>query len=213
MFELKWGRSDLVASKHDFEVRRSQVRRKDIASMVALRWEEHCVECAIPECYQTCLLYRKREDGACARFAYGIAANKTFKGHYNFGADIQFRRWGKLEASLKDAYQAYTMTVFDRLININWIRRAGLSWGTGRNRRQGATALKFDEFVIECYSFSPTPFRIICEYFTESNRIRTTKFRQNFLVNGGYNFFTVPFQKIKIEALEGYIYLYPEESN
>ena len=60
-----------------------------------LIWEEHCTECAIPECYQSCVLYEKRPDGACRRFSNGIEFESSGK---NTSARIQFKRWGKLES-------------------------------------------------------------------------------------------------------------------
>jgi FkbH-like protein len=63
-----------------------------------LLWAEHCVECAAPACYQTCDLYEKRRDGHCRRFSYGIHANRAFQSSRGFGAEVAFRKWGKLEA-------------------------------------------------------------------------------------------------------------------
>lgn len=69
-----------------------------VSAAAALVWEEHCVECAVPDCYTVCPLYVRRADGKCARFADGIAANPNFQGLYGYGAEVRFRRWGKLEA-------------------------------------------------------------------------------------------------------------------
>lgn len=63
-----------------------------------LLWAEHCVECAAPACYQTCDLYEQRKDGHCRRFSYGIHANRAFQSSRGFGAEVAFRKWGKLEA-------------------------------------------------------------------------------------------------------------------
>jgi hypothetical protein len=60
-----------------------------------LIWEEHCTECAIPECYQSCVLYEKRPDGACRRFLNGIEFESTGN---KPSVRIQFKRWGKLES-------------------------------------------------------------------------------------------------------------------
>ena len=57
-------------------------------------WQEHCVECSAPDCYSSCLLYKKRADNNCSRFVKGIELIKD----NNFQlADIIFRRWAKLE--------------------------------------------------------------------------------------------------------------------
>lgn len=63
-----------------------------------LVWSEHCVECAAPECYQTCDLYKPRPDNRCRRFEVGMRRNKNFRGNTGAAADIVFGKWGKLEA-------------------------------------------------------------------------------------------------------------------
>jgi FkbH-like protein len=69
-----------------------------VSCTAELLWEEHCVECAVPECYTMCRLYVPRRDKRCARFIYGIYPNRLTSGLFPYGADIRFRRWGKLEA-------------------------------------------------------------------------------------------------------------------
>ena len=97
MFEVTW-KDDMKFSALT-EVRPLQVEdTKKILKVAPLYWSEHCVECALPECYKTCKLYNPREDGKCARFTYGIFPNSSFSGHYQYGLDINFERWAKLEA-------------------------------------------------------------------------------------------------------------------
>jgi len=97
MFEVTW-KDDMKFSALT-EVRPLQIEdTKKILKVAPLYWSEHCVECALPECYKTCKLYNPREDGKCARFSYGIFPNSSFSGHYQYGLDINFERWAKLEA-------------------------------------------------------------------------------------------------------------------
>ncbi|OED38042.1 hypothetical protein AB833_21290 [Chromatiales bacterium (ex Bugula neritina AB1)] len=63
-----------------------------------LIWSEHCVECAAPECYQTCSLYQPRPDERCRRFEVGMRRNNYFRGVTGGAAEIVFGQWGKLEA-------------------------------------------------------------------------------------------------------------------
>lgn len=63
-----------------------------------LQWGEHCVECAAPACFATCDLYDARPDKRCRRFAYGIFCNTAYPCATGAGAEVVFRRWGKLEA-------------------------------------------------------------------------------------------------------------------
>ncbi|MCG8512130.1 MAG: HAD-IIIC family phosphatase [Rhodospirillales bacterium] len=97
MFQLTWNKPALW--RHEGPDRPPPPPEGAAVSMAAaLVWEEHCVECAVPDCYQVCPLFDRRSDGKCARFAYGIVPNRGFEGPAGFGADIRFRRWGKLEA-------------------------------------------------------------------------------------------------------------------
>jgi FkbH-like protein len=70
-------------------------RNIDAASF--LYWGEHCIECAEPDCFQTCDLYVSRPDGRCRRFTRGIVRNPRFPSARGYGAEISFKRWGKLE--------------------------------------------------------------------------------------------------------------------
>lgn len=60
-------------------------------------WQEHCTECAIPDCYSTCSLYEAKKDGSCRRFVGGI---RKVHGLETQSARIEFKRWGKLESPL-----------------------------------------------------------------------------------------------------------------
>ena len=63
-----------------------------------LLWGEHCTECAAPDCFATCSLYDPRSDQRCRRFEYGAFRNSAFTSSSGPGAEIVFKRWGKLEA-------------------------------------------------------------------------------------------------------------------
>lgn len=75
---------------------RSSLARGEVARVQMLYWREHCLECAPPDCYNTCKLYVARSDRRCARFQYGIFPNPAVTGLQGFGAEIKFRKWGKL---------------------------------------------------------------------------------------------------------------------
>jgi len=87
----------------------------DVISAAVLLWEEHCIECAIPECYTTCSLHVPRLDHKCARFVYGIYPNRSVRGLLQFGADVSFRRWGKLEAQFPGRPRLATRDALHRL--------------------------------------------------------------------------------------------------
>lgn len=97
MFEITWKNKQQFSILPKLDAHPHKDTRK-ILKVSSLYWAEHCVECALPDCYTTCQLYNPREDRKCARFSYGAYPNSSFAGHYNYGLDINFERWAKLEA-------------------------------------------------------------------------------------------------------------------
>lgn len=71
---------------------------QDVAKMSLLMWGEHCVECAAPGCFATCDLYQSRPDLRCRRLAYGMYRNRRFPSARGYGAEVTFKKWGKIEA-------------------------------------------------------------------------------------------------------------------
>jgi FkbH-like protein len=98
MFDLMWSDDTSWRSKGEDALIPPAPPDPGISAVALLLWEEHCVECAIPHCYTTCRLYVPRRDQKCARFEFGIVPNPNVRGLFDYGADISFRRWGKLEA-------------------------------------------------------------------------------------------------------------------
>jgi FkbH-like protein len=98
MYDLTWGNKKVWQLEHGVPSIPGPPPDPTVLRAAALLWEEHCVECAIPECYSTCRLYVARRDKKCARFPYGIYPNRLTSGLFAYGADVRFRRWGKLEA-------------------------------------------------------------------------------------------------------------------
>lgn len=72
---------------------------EQVLSLRPTFWGEHCVECAMPLCFGTCVRYEARPDGKCKRFKFGIKDNEdpAFE-HFLNHAEIAFRPWGKLES-------------------------------------------------------------------------------------------------------------------
>ena len=93
MFQLSW---HLKAKKPEKIAPRDRPP-VPVLGQSFLLWEEHCVECAPPDCYNSCKLFNTRKDQKCARFTHGIVPNTQISGAYDFGAEITFRRWAKLE--------------------------------------------------------------------------------------------------------------------
>ncbi|HYE78674.1 MAG TPA: HAD-IIIC family phosphatase, partial [bacterium] len=192
-----------------------------------LIWMEHCVECAVPDCYAVCPLYVKRADEKCARFQYGIFPNRHFKGLLDYGAEIYFRRWGKLQSKL--GFGATDLATLRRvagwdtaavgLINpvssalkaVSPKRRLNGAWnrlreGSLRSRWQDDNRA-FDEFVAEVFHPGPEPAGLIVECV--QGRIT---FRESLALQPGMNLFRIPFDALGIDPSrsEGHIMVYPD---
>ena len=82
----------------------SQLDRAAVERTLLLHWQEHCIECAPPECYGVGPAHVARADRKCARFVYGIFPNPAYSGLLDVGADVRFRRWGEARALDFDAF-------------------------------------------------------------------------------------------------------------
>lgn len=194
MFEVEWAQQAGWKTEQPATPREgSRLNRHDVCSAALLHWEEHCLECAIPICFTSCSLYVARADRKCSRFVYGIYPNPDFQGLFDYGADIRFRRWGKLEAIFYGKAGSVRVHRFlDAIARImpdspngavktrrsghssRGLRSSLLAFGKttlakARDRylargASGATSEKYDAFVLECFSPEKTPFRLILEY-------------------------------------------------
>lgn len=75
----------------DLLVARAPTDSTHASRLSVLAWSEHCVECAIPHCYQTCDLYHARSDGKCRRFTYGIYQNPEVRSWLPYGVEVDFK--------------------------------------------------------------------------------------------------------------------------
>jgi len=70
----------------------------NVSEMSLMFWGEHCIECAAPSCFASCDLYQARPDKRCRRLTFGMWRNEEFRSLRGYGAEVEFKRWGKLEA-------------------------------------------------------------------------------------------------------------------
>ena len=76
-------------------------------------WEEHCLECSVPYCFETCMHYQPRSDGRCRRFANGLMTFQDEKACCGQGVHVTFRKWGNMMSHLFPAM--LTEVDYDRL--------------------------------------------------------------------------------------------------
>lgn len=69
-----------------------------------LKWGEHCVQCAAPQCHVGCDMYVPRDQaGRCRRFLYGITKTKEFATLQEYTDDIVFLPWSNLLAGITES--------------------------------------------------------------------------------------------------------------
>jgi FkbH-like protein len=149
--------------------------------MSMLYWVEHCVECAAPECYQSCDLYQPRADTRCRRFAYGAMKNRNFSSLRGYGVEISFKKWAKIEAyGNLSLYPVKSVLRSERLIDRG--APIGNAFGkimsklTRKSRWNSITVIAMEElvrridgskggrepdaFLLEIYNPAATPVRL-----------------------------------------------------
>lgn len=224
MFAKEWAlpESNLsVARKVEVEIPEYKTCIKKIAPLM---WGEHCVECAVPECYHYCALYEPRQDGKCKLFNKGIVKRKDYKGILGYGVEISFRKWGKLEAFCNTGqYGLRKIKCLDhiltglakevknfaallpgekkwKLTNLFYKCREGLVLLMGK-KRQLPQALWIG--MINEHN----PFKLIVEVKT----LEEAKFRISLEVPKGYSEYKIDYNQLRIErGKRHYLFVYPE---
>ena len=207
--------------------RASGLAPEAVRSAYLLSWAEHCIECAVPECYALCPLYVRRADRKCARFENGILPNPQFPGLFPYGAEIKFRRWGKLESyfgfgSVKPDH-ASLLDRIDRSL-LRGIRPVSslTRWLSPNLRLNGAYAVLreralqaftrghkeiFDEFVLEVWNLDSSPVRLVIECCQPG-----PKFRTSVALEPGRTMRCIPAATMNVDLFGslGLIRVYPE---
>lgn len=202
MFQFDWASYRSRPQEADASPQMRLGTAGTVRGVMSMHWQEHCVECAVPQCYSTCGLYVRREDARCARLVYGIVRNPRFAGVLPYGADLKFRRWGKLEARVTGRYLPVpALRVVDRADQLmTWAGRlaesilgerdprrrllGALGWRRDRVlERLGRQGVRFDEFAVECYSFHEKPYRLALEL----RKDLVSVFRAGLEIRPGFN--------------------------
>jgi FkbH-like protein len=195
------------------------VGEREVALSSMLDWEEHCVECSAPACYTSCGLYADRGDGHCRRFSYGLFPNPGFSGLFGYGADVHFKRWGKLEALWPRQPRLHSIAAarwiercaraYDALLlfGLNlapkatiWHRRVhlwGLDWRKGALETASDLLGKdaaADAFYLRFFSPALSSFKLQLEFIQD-----VPVCRRGINVTQGWNEFLLPAGEIKAD--------------
>lgn len=203
--------------------------RFEISAIRPAMWEEHCLECAAPLCFENCLHYQARSDGRCKRFENGLKTFEAENACCGQGAHVKFRKWGNMMTVLFPAMMAEADYV--RLKKKNQILGEGLAllegsplprglrWQGIRTieylRRRNLRALRGlenqpDAFVFHGYSYQAEAYRLIVEIYND----HTSVFKLALPVVPGENLFVVPAAELSQECAKAgnLVKVYPENN-
>ncbi len=164
-----------------------------ISAIRPAMWEEHCLECSAPLCFQSCVHYAPRKDGRCKRFENGLLVFNDSKACCGQGVHVKFRQWGNMMTVLFPAMLEETDYIFlknknEKLGNlfekinnsslpqrIRWeciripefLRRKNLRKISGIDN----TA---DAFLFHGYSYTEDSFSLIIEIYDENTSVYKT---------------------------------------
>ena len=201
--------------------------RFEITAVRPAMWEEHCLECSAPACFESCVHYQARSDGRCKRFDNGLMTFADEKACCGQGVHVKFRKWGNM------------MTVlFPAMLSEEDYRKL---WkkneGTGKMlelvessplprslRWQGIRIPEFlrrrnlrklsglentaDAFLFHAYSYSEESYRLILEIYDS----HTPVFKASILVEPGESIAVLQNLSAECSNANNLVKMYPENN-
>ena len=182
-----------------YDRRECKLNIRDRFGITAVRpamWEEHCLECSAPACFESCVHYQARSDGRCKRFENGLLTFADEKACCGQGVHVKFRKWGNMMTVL---FPAMLSEMEYRKL---WKKNEGFGKLLGMVessplprplRWQGIRIPEFlrrrnlrnlsgmdnaaDAFVFHGYSYSAESYRMIIEVYDDHTPIFKTSIR------------------------------------
>lgn len=167
--------------------------RFQISAVRPAMWEEHCLECSAPACFESCVHYLPRSDGRCKRFDNGLLTFADEKACCGQGAHVKFRQWGNMMTvlfpAMLDKAQYAAMQEKNESLGrfLGTIEGSklpqGLRWQGIRIpeylRRRSLRKLKgldntADAFLFQGYSYSAESYRLIVEVYDDHTPVWKT---------------------------------------
>lgn len=176
--------------------RECQENIRDHFQICAVRpamWEEHCLECSAPACFESCVHYQARSDGRCKRFDNGLLTFADERACCGQGVHVTFRKWGNMMTVLFPAM--LTEADYRRLWKQNeragrLLKRVESSHLPQSLRWQGIRVPEFlrrrrlrklsglnneaDAFLFHGYSYNDITYRMIIEIYDDHTPVYKT---------------------------------------
>lgn len=202
------------------------IKPSDIEYVRLSYWSEHCLECAPPQCYKNCSNWVERFDQRCQKFFYGIYNNKSFS-EYPYHAELQFRKWGKLETHIFPGVVSLDKSIkFDKInkslsnfvltfskllkpVIPNARLSNALEYRKSKFLRKynNENNLDTNTFLFQAYSYDSKSYAICFDIFSEEGVF----YREKLTINPGFNQIVLDLtNKIDLKTFKGLARLYPE---
>lgn len=156
-------------------------------------WEEHCLECSAPVCFESCVHYQARSDGRCKRFENGLQVFADEKACCGEGVHVKFRKWGNMMTVLFPAMlsEADYAALHKKNESLGKLLKAvegsplptSVRWQGIRIpeflRRRSLRGLKgmeneADAFLFHGYSYTEESYRLILEVYDDHTPVYKT---------------------------------------
>lgn len=196
----------------------------DIEKVQISTWEEHCLECAVPECYNECQRYVCRADKKCKKTCYGIKHRDDLKEIFPTAVQLKFMEWGKIETLRYDRYLS-----FDKWISCNkscyyidkstraianilkpispTLKPCGAAeYFKNKLFSKYHDSIKLEEFLFQCYSDDEESYNMFFEMLNKGN----VCYRTALEIKKGYNQCVIDFDKTQKDY--DLIRFYPENN-
>lgn len=190
-------------------------------------WEEHCLECSAPVCFESCVHYLARSDGRCMRFDNGLLTFSDEKACCGQGVHVKFRKWGNMMTVLFPAmlteldYQTLwkkneRMGKMLGMVessplprSLRWqgiripefLRRRSLRKLTGLDNRA-------DAFLFHGYSYNGENYRLIVEIYDD----HTPVYKTAIAIHPGENLTVVQNLPPECSKANNLVKIYPENN-
>lgn len=199
--------------------------RFQITAVRPAMWEEHCLECSAPVCFESCLHYQARSDGRCKRFENGLLTFADEKACCGQGVRVKFRKWGNMMTVLFPAM--LTEAEYGKLWKKN--QRIGSLLGKVEGsilprslRWQGIRVPEFlrrrnlrkltgldnhaDAFVFHGYSHNTESYRLVVEVYDD----HTPVFKASIAIEPGENLTVLQNLSEECSKPDNLVKIYPE---
>lgn len=205
-----------------------QLNIRDVFRITAVRpamWEEHCLECSAPVCFESCVHYKVRSDGRCKRFENGLRVFADEKGCCGEGVHVTFRKWGNMMTVLFPAMlpEAEYLALHKKNESLGKLLKAvegsplprSLRWQGIRIpeylRRRSLRGLKgleneADAFAFHGYSYNEESYRLILEVYDD----HTPVYKTAISVNPGENLAVIRNLSPECSKAGNLVKIYPE---